>query len=72
MIEHSWHLVLGLSVLLIWCVVGWWRAKATPLPPARLEKPETSISWAEDVREAIHEDLDGFTERWRGRVPPVR
>ena len=71
---HPWHLILGLSVVLAWCVVGWCglrrgsrRAEATQGSPSG---GKTSISWAEDVRRAAEEDLDGFCERWRDRLPP--
>ena len=70
---HPWHLVLGLAVILFWCVIGWCRLapeKAIRSPQALATGRTTSISWAEDVRRGAHEDLEGVCERWRDRLPP--
>lgn len=74
LLSYPWHLVLGLSVILTWCVVGWSlgrRPERTQKAAAPVGLEKTQFSWAEDVRRAAHEDLDGFVERWRDRLPPT-
>lgn len=66
----AWHLVLGLSVVLLWCVVGWQRAqKAKPevLPVEAPPPPRTTF--VEDIRASLEEPVDDVVARWRGRLP---